>query len=733
MHRPLARLLSLLLVVTATLTASVAVPHVPARSSATQWPAVLAVKVAPGATVPAVRGIQDTTSTFPGAAGDPEQEDLARWFTVEVATGAEAAVAEVLGTRADVEIVERIPIAVPASTPNDPHVDRQWHLEAIGAPRAWDHVGGTSLRLGVIDTQFDLAHPDLAGRLEDRTGRVDAVEVYAPGCAWSTRYADHGTLVAGVAAATADNGRGGAGVARGAQVVAVQAGRAIDGECYVSHEWVAALRDLAADRVPVVNLSFATPERSEVVGDVVRYAANQGTLVVASAGNSSSSTWHYPAAEPTVLGVGAVGPDGTRWRMSNHGKWVDVVAPGDDILTTCPDNTYCLTAGTSIAAAMVAGSALLLAEHSGARGTRLRARLLDGADPVDGQMLHPAAGRGRLRIDRALGQAVLRLFGPSRVETAVAISGESAPTGGVERIIVVPGDAPGEAGWAVTLPASGLLHDGRTAVVVTTRETLSPAAADEVARLARGAAGVQIILPGDGWTGVSREVERALERYDVVRVGGTSAAETAAALADLVLASSHADRVLIARGDTFADALSLAGPAAAHGLPLLFVETDRVPGATCRWLGANGPTSIHVAGGPAAIADRVLTELRECGRRTTRTLLGSSTTTPTVTRDAGESRVETAVAIARRHFGDRVQRVTLANGWKWPDAVTGGALAASYGAPILVLPSDATSLPGSVAGYVSEVTPAAAFVLGGPVVIPIALEADVELRVARSG
>lgn len=723
--------------VLAVLAAALALVVVPSAAEATpsHWSGVVAVKVAPGADVPALPLIDAVTTTFPGSGGDPAQAALAGWRTLTVPAGREASVVDALTGEPGVLVAERVPVAVPAYEPNDPRAGEQWHLDAVGARRAWDHARGSTLRLGVIDTQFDLRHPDLASRLEDRRGNVGRSSDYTPGCSWSTPYADHGTQVAGVAAALADNARGVAGVAFDTRVVAVQAGRAVNGTCLVGGEWVTALRDLADDDVAVVNLSFATPERSQLVSDAVRYATNRGTLVVAAAGNTATNVPHYPAAEAGVIAVGATVEQDRLWDKTNHGPWVDVAAPGDRILTTCLDGTYCLSAGTSIAAPMVASAAILTAGETGDRGTRLRARVIDAAARVDGAALHPAIGRGRVAVDRSVTEQVVRLFGAGRVETAVAISQQSNPTADdtasvVDRIVVVPGNAPNESGWTVTLPAAGLLHDGRTAVITTDRAALSTAAADEIARLSGGDSSVRIILPGDTASGVGRDVERALAGYDVRRVVGNGVAGTAAALADLVSDTGRKDRVLIARGDTFADALSLSGPAAAFGYPLLFVDPTSVPAATCDWLATHQVRTIHVAGGAQAISDGVLDDLRACGTTTTQSSLFEETTTrPTVTRDAGASRVETAVAIARRHFGTRPFHVSVANGWKWPDAVTGGALAVAHGAPILVLPSDATAMPAAVSDYVGAVSPETAFVLGGPAVVTDALETALEQRV----
>lgn len=689
------------------------------------FPGQLNVKLTAGATLPQVTGVTVATPVFPGAAVDGVGDELAGWLRVEVAVGAEQRVSALLEALPQVAVVERVPVRVPAYEPNDPRRREQWHLDRVGAQSGWNvSRGNRQVRVGVIDTQFDTRHPELAGVLSDRNGRP-GVDRYADGCATSTPYSGHGTLVAGVAAATTDNQRGIASAGFGIGVAAAQAGTELEGICAISGSWTTALRDMADAGIRVVNLSFASPRTSRLESDVIRYAVGRGTLVVAAAGNEGSEAAHYPAAHPLVVGVAATDEQDRLWSRSNRGPWVDLAAPGVSLLTLCP-GSYCYASGTSTAAPVVAAAATLLAtSQPDLAGLQLRNRLLSGTTSVTGRAIDPAIGYGRVRIDTTLSRRAVRLYGRDRISTAQAVVRESTPTpgaGSVERVVLVPADTAGDRGWTVTLPAAGLLADGSTAIVMTGREKLHDAARNEIDRLI-GRSGA-ILLPGSPADGVSVAVERELAAagYDVQRLGGASAAETAARLGSRIVSNTGATAALVARRDTFADALSLSGPAAARGLPLLFVDTDRVPESTCSWLKTTaGVDTVHLAGGTGAIAPAVEQQLRDCaagGLLNTREL--------TVTRDAGKTRVETAVAIAKRHFGNAAPAtVSLANGFSWPDAVTGGALAASHGAPVLTT-TGAGELEPAVRDYLARGRTTRAYVLGGSVVVSNATQADLQ-------
>jgi serine protease len=146
------------------------------------------------------------------------------------------------------------------------------------------------------------------------------------------------------------------------------------------------LRFAADHGADIANLSIAGPSDAPVVKDAVDYAVSKGVTLVASAGNDGRSAVDFPAAYPKVMAVGATGRNGTRAPYSNHGKALDLVAPGGDgRLNSTGDGLedgvmqqtlrggpslfcYCYMASTSAAAAQVSGVAALLVASGRASG-----------------------------------------------------------------------------------------------------------------------------------------------------------------------------------------------------------------------------------------------------------------------------------------------------------------------------------------------------------------------------
>jgi thermitase len=264
-----------------------------------------------------------------------------------------------------------------AAAPNDPLFGRLWGLQNSGQPvdgvagtqgadvnalAAWDLTRGAGQTIAIVDTGVDLTHPDLQPNLwsnpgevlngvdDDGNGRVDDVHGYDFVARDSDPddYNDHGSHVAGTAAAAADNNVGVAGVAPQAKIMAV---RALDGDGSGNIAGIANALAYAADEgATVVNLSLGlNPDPSDeaavrqLMGDAVDYVAAKGTVVVAAAGNDSNDNdadADYPCSLPSasLICVAALDNSGELdARYSNYGvTTVDVGAPGTAIASSVP-------------------------------------------------------------------------------------------------------------------------------------------------------------------------------------------------------------------------------------------------------------------------------------------------------------------------------------------------------------------------------------------------------------
>ena len=284
---------------------------------------------------------------------------------------------------------------VGAAPPDDPLRKRQYHLETVRAFDAWDAGRGRDQVIAVLDTGVSLRHPDLKGRLVAGIDLVDR----------GTRPRDrngHGTFVAGVAVAIADNARGGAGVAPRAKVMPV---RVLDDEGAGTSDVVAeGIRWAARNGATVINLSLADvpgQERSAtdlITTDVelaIRQAALDGVVVVAAAGNDGLEQTPYAEDLPALV-VGATDSDDALWEQSNYDDNT-IFAPGVKIVSTYVGDPYAIADGTSFATPIVAaGAALLLQQGATAQATRRK--LAETARPV-------GEGHGRVDIAAALGLA----------------------------------------------------------------------------------------------------------------------------------------------------------------------------------------------------------------------------------------------------------------------------------------------------------------------------------------
>ena len=264
--------------------------------------------------------------------------------------------------------------------PNDPDFAKQWNLQMIGMPKAWEITRGKGVIVAVLDTGIAYENredfrqvPDLAG-VKFAKGYDFVNDTDHPNDDHG-----HGTHVAGTIAQATNNGEGVAGVAFEATLMPVKVldhfGRGTSADIADAIRW-------ATDHgAKVLNLSLGGGSYSQVMASAVDYAWKHGVTVVCAAGNTGRGKVEYPAAYPHAIAVGAVGPSGKKAPYSSFGKELDLVAPGGDktagpeggVLQNTIDpsdvgrSVYAYYQGTSMATPHVAAVAALL-YSAGAKG-----------------------------------------------------------------------------------------------------------------------------------------------------------------------------------------------------------------------------------------------------------------------------------------------------------------------------------------------------------------------------
>lgn len=415
--------------------------------------------------------------------------DLSRLYRVQVDGAAGEDLLETLTiyqADPDVEYAELNYRARLCYIPNDPNYPQQWALSKIQAASAWDiHTGDTDVVVAVIDTGVNFEHRDLEGNLwvntaeqngtagidDDGNGYVDDISGYdfANDDGDPSDDHSHGSHVIGTIAARGDNSYDMAGICWDVTVMPI---KALDPDTLGAVSGISeAVYYAVANGADVISNSWGMNPPSQALRESFEYAYSQGVICVAAAGNDNRTNPFYPAAYSQVISVGASNANDRRANFSNHGSWVDLFAPGQDILSLVywGQRGVWPMSGTSMACPHVAGSvALMLAINPYLSFSQVRQALMDSSDLIEkktqegrrGQSpavtglkrlnLHQALTavlpqQGRIHLDRdiyGLNQTIaVQVTDANGPEGVVCVADLRTTAGDQERLVLLPDSA----------------------------------------------------------------------------------------------------------------------------------------------------------------------------------------------------------------------------------------------------------------------------------------------------
>jgi len=338
----------------------------------------------------------------------------------------------------DVEYAEPDFTAEALGTANDPYFTQgsEWHLGKIQAPAAWDiTTGSPEVIVAVVDTGVRATHPDLAGKV--LAGGYDFVANDSD----PTDENGHGTAVAGTVSPASNNLLGVAGVSWNTPILPV---RVLDANGSGTYSAIASGITYAADHgAKVINLSLGGTSSSRTLQDAITYAWNKQSVIVAAAGNNGNNISFYPAACTNVVAVSATDSTDARPSWSNYGSYVDVSAPGADILTLFGADQYASWNGTSFSCPVTSGVVALAAS---ANPKLTNAQLVDilvkTTDDIGAPGYDVYYGSGRVNAYRAA-SAALALVNSDVTAPVVTISSPadgSTVSPSTQRIVVSSSD-----------------------------------------------------------------------------------------------------------------------------------------------------------------------------------------------------------------------------------------------------------------------------------------------------
>jgi membrane-anchored mycosin MYCP len=259
-----------------------------------------------------------------------------------------------------------------------PYLPIPWAQERLGASQVWPLTRGKGVSVGVVDSGISATHPQLHGAV---TGQDNVLDGSSP----AEDCAGHGTLVAGIIAGRGAPDAGFVGVAPDADLVNIKTLQNVERAEGAEDQIARGIDAAVAAGVDVINVSAASYTSSSRLQRAVQKALDRDIVVVAAAGNDEQRTGAamYPAAYDGVLTVAATGEDGNLADFSVMQDYIEVAAPGEQIIAPAAigDGYVGGASGTSFAAPYVAGvAALVRAYHPDMKAAEVTRRIALTAD-----------------------------------------------------------------------------------------------------------------------------------------------------------------------------------------------------------------------------------------------------------------------------------------------------------------------------------------------------------------
>lgn len=302
-------------------------------------------------------------------------------------------------------------ILKPAATPNDTSYSKQWGMNRIQAPEAWDtYTGSSTVTVGIIDSGIDSNHPDLSGNIN--TELAYNVHTNTAGIANTMDGLGHGTHVAGIVGAKGNNAYGVTGVNWNVSMVPIKISYDDTTGHADTNVIINAINYAKNKGIKICNMSYSFPPGTGFL-DAVKEYGNEGGLLIMSAGNDGENVDNIDKyAELNKLGnvifvassdTGS-GENEKPSGFSNYGtKNVQIAAPGDEIYSTVPveKGSYGNKSGTSMAAPHVTGvAALIKGKYPNLTTAEIKEIILSSADYSVG--MGERVLTGRLNAYRAI-------------------------------------------------------------------------------------------------------------------------------------------------------------------------------------------------------------------------------------------------------------------------------------------------------------------------------------------